>query len=111
VCVCVREREREREAKMSGLHREEPVAEGQLSPWAGKLGVGCSVCQVRTEGCWENLKARSALVCKICTSVPCPRFLNQTRLSRDSLQPKSLWESFKVHLMSITSGLMCSHGP
>jgi hypothetical protein len=27
------------------------------------------VCQVGTEGCWENLEARSALICKICTSV------------------------------------------
>ena len=57
--------------KMSGLYREEPLGEGQPSPWAGKFRVGGRVCQVGTEGCWENLEARSALVCKICTAVPC----------------------------------------
>jgi hypothetical protein len=31
------------------------------------------VCQIGTEGCWENLEARSALICKMCTSVPCPQ--------------------------------------
>jgi len=56
---------------MSGLHREESMGEGQPSPWIGKFRV----CQVETEGCWENLEARSALICKMCTSVPGP---NQT---------------------------------
>ena len=49
--------------KMSGLHREEPLREGQLSPWAGKFRIEGRVCQVGSEGCWENLEARSALVC------------------------------------------------
>ena len=49
-------RRERRETKMSGLYREEQPR--------GK------VCQVGTEGCWENLEARSALVCKICTSAP-----------------------------------------
>jgi hypothetical protein len=53
------------------LSREEPLGEGQLSPWAGKFRVGGRICQVETEGCWENLEARSALVFKICTSVVC----------------------------------------
>ena len=44
--------------------------EGQFSPWGGKFKSGGRVCQVGTEGCLENLEARSALVCKICTSVP-----------------------------------------
>ena len=54
---------------MSGLYREEPLGEGQPSPWAGKFRVGGRVCQVGTEGCWENLKARSALICKIIKSL------------------------------------------
>ena len=57
--------------KMSGLYREEPLGEGQPSPWAGKFRVGGRVCQVGTEGCWENLEARSALICNIYTSIPC----------------------------------------
>jgi len=56
---------------MSG-YREEPLGEGQPRSWAGKFKVGGRVCQVGTEGCWENLEAKSALVCKICTSVFCP---------------------------------------
>lgn len=35
---------------------EKAPGEGQLSPWAGKFRAG--VCQVGTEGCWENLEAR-----------------------------------------------------
>jgi hypothetical protein len=35
---------------------------GEPSPWAGKFRVGGRVCQVETEGCWENLEARSVLV-------------------------------------------------
>ena len=62
---------------MSRLYREETMEEWQPSPWTGKFRVGGRVCQVGTEGCWENLEARSALVCKICTSVPFPRVLNQ----------------------------------
>lgn len=37
------------------------------SLWAGKFRVGGRVCQLGIEGCFENLQARSALVCKICT--------------------------------------------
>ena len=29
-----------------------------------KVGVGSRVCQVGTEGCWENLEAKCALICK-----------------------------------------------
>ena len=62
-----RERRRQsKETKMSGLYREEPLGQGQPSSSAGKFRVEGRVCQVRTEGCWENLKARSALLCKIC---------------------------------------------
>jgi hypothetical protein len=49
---------------MSGLYREEPVS------W--NIRVGGRVFQVRTEGCWENLEARSALMCKTCTAVSVP---------------------------------------
>ena len=64
-------RKERREAKMSGFYREEPFGEGEPRPRAGKFRTRGRVCQVGTEGCWENLEARSALVCKICTSVPC----------------------------------------
>ena len=32
------------------------------------MGAGYGI-----EGCWKTLEAWSALVCKICTSAPCPR--------------------------------------
>ena len=50
--------------KKSELYREEPLGEGQPSPWAGKFRVGGGICRVGTEECWESLKARSALICK-----------------------------------------------
>lgn len=59
-----RARRKGREMKMSRLCREEPPREGQPSSRAGKFSIGGRVHQVRTEGCWENLEARSALVCK-----------------------------------------------
>ena len=46
--------------------------EGQSSLWAGKFRAGGRVYQVGTEGCWENLEARSALICEIRTLAPCP---------------------------------------
>jgi hypothetical protein len=55
---------------MSGLYREEPLGVGQPSPWTEKFSIGGRVCQVGTEGCWENLRAKFVLVCKLCTSVP-----------------------------------------
>lgn len=57
---------------MSGWYREEPLGDGQPSSWAGKFRVGDRICQKETAGCWENLEVRSALICKIRTSVPCP---------------------------------------
>lgn len=60
-------RSRERDQKSAlYLYRE-----GQPSPRAKKFRDGGRVCQVGTEGYWENLKARSDLICKIWTSVPC----------------------------------------
>lgn len=64
------------ETKLSGLFREEPPGEGQHRPWAGKFRLVGRVGKVETEGCWENLESRSALICRICTSVPSPRVLN-----------------------------------
>lgn len=60
-CPC-REDRSEGETKMSGFYREKPLGEGQPSPWAGKFRVGGRVCHVGTEGCWEILEARSALL-------------------------------------------------
>ena len=51
---------------------KEPLVEGQPNPWAIKLNVGGRVYQVETKGCWENLEARFALICKICILDPCP---------------------------------------
>jgi hypothetical protein len=60
------EKEQEGETEMFGLYRERPLGEGQLA--SSRLGVGCAG---KTEGCWENLEARSALICNIYTSIPC----------------------------------------
>lgn len=43
---------------------------GLPNPLAGKIRILCSVWPPGTEGYQENLDARSALVCMICTSVP-----------------------------------------
>jgi hypothetical protein len=51
---------------MSGLFREEPLM-------GGEFRVGGRICQVGTEGCWENLEARFALVCTIHVSTLYPR--------------------------------------
>ena len=61
--------------QMSVLYKEGLLEEGQFNPWAGEFRVGGRICQVGTEGCWENLEARSALICKICTSGLCPGVL------------------------------------
>jgi hypothetical protein len=45
------------EAKMSGFYRKDLLGKGKPSPWATKFRVESRVCQVRTEGCWENLEA------------------------------------------------------
>ena len=66
-----------RRSKMFGLYRGEPLEERKPIPWAGKLRVGTGYMPGR-EGCWENLEARSALICKIHTLIPCLRVLNQT---------------------------------
>lgn len=66
-------RPKREKTKMPGLCKEEPLGERQASPWAGNFRVGSRVCQIGTGGCWKNLEVRCALVCKICTSVPCPR--------------------------------------
>jgi hypothetical protein len=67
-----KEEEEEEKIKMSGLQREEAPRKGQPSPWAGKFWVKGRVNQVGTEGCWENLEARSALISKTCTQVLVP---------------------------------------
>jgi hypothetical protein len=52
---------------MSGLYEEEHQWKGQPSPSAGNFRVGGSVYLVGTEGCWEIMEARSALIYKIHT--------------------------------------------
>ena len=52
----------------SGGVRQGEVGEGKLSPWAGEFRVGGGVCQsggvlTSTESVWENLVARSSLIC------------------------------------------------
>ena len=56
------EKEEERKSKKTKCldYKEDFLGEGQPSPWAGKFKVGGKLCQVVTEGCWENLEARSA---------------------------------------------------
>ena len=75
------EEEREREkTKMSGLYMEEPLGEGQPSPWAeefrpvGRRVQGCGQSMPSRDWCLLGEPgARSALICKICTSIPCPQ--------------------------------------
>ena len=43
------------------LYREDPLGEGQPSPWVAKFRIGDRL----NQGCWENLEARSPLRCKI----------------------------------------------
>jgi hypothetical protein len=90
---------------------------GKGSPTLGwKVQVGGWVWQVGTEGCWGNLEARSALVCKIRTSAPwwgwnqtlrswCAWVLSAVLLS--TAQPEA-WLSQAVML---TSQHVTSHGP
>jgi len=64
-----RREERRGEERRGGEKRGEErakcliyVGEGQPNPWAGKFRVRGRVCQVGTEGFWENLEAKSAYV-------------------------------------------------
>ena len=54
--------QREEVTKMSGLYWEEPLGKGSPAP------------ELESEGCWENLEVRSALICLIGTSTACPEF-------------------------------------
>ena len=66
----------------------------ELVQQAGKFKVGGRISQVGTEGCWENLEARSALVCKICTSVPCPGSKTQPlTVTNSPLVVRGIWVS------------------
>ena len=63
-------RRRDTHTRISELYREDPLGEGQPSPWAGKFRVGGRVCQVGTEEFWKTLGGQicfgvSTLVCKI----------------------------------------------
>ena len=64
--------ERKRASKMSELYMEDTLGEEQPNTWAEKFKVGDRICQVGTEGCWENLEARSALIGKIMCFSPKP---------------------------------------
>lgn len=58
--------------KVSGFSRKEPLGNGQPRPWVGNFRVWDWVCQAGSEGYGENLEVRSAFICTICTSAPCP---------------------------------------
>lgn len=58
---------------MSVLYREEPLGIRQCSLLGWKVQGWSQGMPGIDEGFWENLAARSALVCKVCTSVPCSR--------------------------------------
>jgi len=60
-----RDREREREEAENVWIIQGGASGGkQPSLWAGKFRGRGGACQVGTEGCWENLEAGSALICK-----------------------------------------------
>jgi hypothetical protein len=50
---------------MSGLYREEPLREGQRSPWAGEFGVEGGVCQPYSVASrdWGMLREPGGQVC------------------------------------------------
>jgi hypothetical protein len=81
---------------MSGLYREEPWGKGSPASGLKKFKVGGRVCQVGTEGCRENLEAGTALMCEICTSVPC--LGHKTKQSRPRLSSQSPYQESKSHL-------------
>jgi hypothetical protein len=68
-----REKDAEREGKKCLDYIGKSLWERATQPQAEKFRVGGRVSHVETEGCWENLETRLALVCKMCTSNPCPR--------------------------------------
>ena len=68
-----KEKRESKETKMSGSYREDHLGKEQLSPQGRKFRVGSRICQVETERCSGNLEDRSALIFKICTSVPYPK--------------------------------------
>ena len=70
--VLEREKSEKTRKREPGWYRDTLWGEGNPSSWAGKVRVVGRLCQVGTERLWENLEARSSIVCKICTSVPCP---------------------------------------
>lgn len=74
--MCTQREEEKGDTKMSGLYREEPLREGQPSPWAGKSRVEGRVS-------WENLEARSTLICKLCTPVLYPGVETKHRFPLD----------------------------
>ena len=65
------ERERKKKTKRSAFYREESLGKGSPAGRLESSGVGARYARY-TEGCWESLVARSALVYKIWSSVPSP---------------------------------------
>lgn len=74
-----RRREQERQKCLGYIGKASEGMAAQLLGW--EFRIGGKVCQVRIGECWENLKASSALICKIHTSVLCPKSFVQTTTS------------------------------
>ena len=55
-------RKKKGETKVTGLYRKEFLGWGRGNSSAGKFWVKGKICSVGTEGYWENLRARSALI-------------------------------------------------
>ena len=58
-----REGTRNERPKCLDCIEKNPSEEGKPSPCAGAFRVEGEVYQIGIEGCWENLEARSTLVC------------------------------------------------
>jgi hypothetical protein len=48
-------REGEKRGRRGQFYREEPLWEGQPSPWTGKFRVEGGICQVERLGCWRTI--------------------------------------------------------
>lgn len=100
---------------MFGLYREE-LLRGTAVPGLECSELGGRVCQLGTEGCWENLEARSALVCKICTSVPKGQLKSEDLFGFCSLLPEIEFLIFASNIQltksaSVTAAEGPSHSP
>lgn len=67
------ERERREETKSLYYIGKHLLEKGSPAPGLERLGFREGYATIGTEGCWENMEAPSAMLCKIYLSAPSPR--------------------------------------